>query len=66
MLNKVNVPHAKLYKCTGLTELQRLNKTLFYLLSIAASLLNPFEALRFLEHSNRTVFINKTITYKSI
>lgn len=27
MLNKVNVPHAKL-KCIGLTELQKLNETI--------------------------------------
>lgn len=50
-------------KCTGLTELQKLNETIIYLLSVAASLLSPFGTLRFLERSNRAVF-NKNITYK--
>jgi hypothetical protein len=39
-------------------------KQLFYLCSIATSLLNPFGTLRFLELSNRAVFINKNITHK--
>lgn len=37
-------------------------KELFYVLSIAASLLSPFGTLRFLKHSNSAVF-NKN-TYK--
>lgn len=51
------------FKCIGLNELQTLNETIIYLLSIAASLLSPFGTLRFLERSNRAVF-NKNITYK--